>query len=256
MVHTLPSACQEIIFELLPASDRARLNMAMPKGQKIRHTAANTSYANDKKLGLVARIVKHKHASTRMIPYDCKRYLKEHQNDITVKELSDRYGLGIDVPQYGPPPIYMPFDEFKAKLLAGSLTTAEMDHAFMPRPDDHKIRFIVYTDAPRPQLDKILSYRAYQIYDKNIVSSLFNYSRVDIIPQLMLTKGACFGLTYDVFERYLIDVRQILGNIKHCRHLVWEHVHMNEKEKLTILESMMDKFDLDGVNDFIIKFRM
>jgi hypothetical protein len=254
MVHTLPCACQEMIFELLPANDRTRLNMAMPKGQKIRHTAANTSYANDKKLGLVAMIVKHKHASKRMIPDACKRYLKEHINDITVKELSDRYGLDIDAPQYGPPPPYMPFDEFKAKLLAGSLTTADMDHAFMPRPDDHKIRFLVYTDAPRPQLDKVLSYSSYQIYDLNIVSSLFNYNRADIIPQLMLSKGACFGLTVVTFESYLVNVKQILGNLKHCRHLVWEHVPMTEKERLAILDSMMDNFDLDGVNDFIIKF--
>lgn len=252
MVHTLPCACQEMIFELLPANDRTRLNMAMPRGQKISHTAANTSYANDKKLGLVARIVKHKHASRKMIPYDCMRYLKEHRNDITVKELSVKYGLDLNALQEGPPPPYMSFDEFKTKLLAGALTNADMDHAFMPRPDNHMIVSIVYQKAPRPILEKVLSYGAFQKFAKNIVSTLFNYKRVDIIPQLILTKGACFGLTEEVFGRYIKDVLTILGDSKHCRDLVWEHVPMTEKERLKILESMMDNFDLDGVNAFII----
>jgi hypothetical protein len=143
----------------------------------------------------------------------------------------------------GPQPLYMSFEEFKTKLLSGALTNADMDHAFMPRLDNHMIVSLVYQKAPRHMFDKVLSYSAFQKFT--------NYKRVDIIPQLIFTKGACFELTDDAFERYMNDVLTTLGNSKHCRDLVWEHVPMNESERLTILESMMDSFDLDGVNAFI-----
>lgn len=252
MLKDLPNQIKEMIVEMLPAVDRIRLNMALPKGQKVTNTRT-TSSAIDKKLVLVSKIVKHKRSSKGKIPELCIQFLKENKNDITVKELNMEFDLKIDEPPCIKRNSYMSCEEFKAKLLARTLSRADLDGAFVPRPDIFSLKFLIFTDATTQQLHAILSHQGFQNQD-SVITSLFNYCKIDLIPLVMTTNGACFGMNSADFERQIKTVKEITGTIKHCRKLVWEHVPLSQGEKQVILEKMMEEFDVEGLADFYNRF--
>ena len=90
MITNLPTDLQHAVFDKLPAADRVKLNMAMPKHQKIRKTCT-TDDIKTKKIGVIAHALKRR--PPKEISCQLMSFIKENRNDPTIKELVGTPGI-------------------------------------------------------------------------------------------------------------------------------------------------------------------
>lgn len=264
MFLDLPIPCQHLIYEKLPIQDRVKLNLALPKTQRIGRTLRTSPWL-DKRLALASRIVKHKQKHDKKIPPACLDFLEKHKHDATVKELVAQYHLNINYNSLTSPEDTGTNDMFTIQHFVHSLKNKTLtrldldklwDTTMNPQSkmacDD--IQYYTYKCASLEQLNLLLSHPKFATYIhvKNIVFDAFNHSNEELIMHIMTSQGSCFNVPRESFDRQIKNVKLLIGTSAHrdVRAMVYKHVPFSEKDKHNILDIFMERFDVDGIEQF------